>query len=301
MKPLACVGSAVMDHLFRLPDLPREPGKYVAGAHLDVGGGPAATAAVTVARLGRPVGLIAPVGADAAGAAIVSELRALDVDTRWVHAVPGATSSVSAVLVDGRGERVIVNHRDPQIDAAVAWVEAIAFDGFAALLSDVRWPRGNRLALERARAAGVTTVLDGDVCPDDMTPLVALADHAAFSQPGLRRFTGESDPERGLRAAAARTPGVVYVTLGGAGCLWLDGGRLRRLPAFPVPVVDTTGAGDVFHGALLVAIADGLAGEAAVRFASAAAALKCTRPGGRDGIPTRQELTAFLAGRPLDG
>jgi sulfofructose kinase len=297
MTNLACVGSAVLDRLFRLAALPRDKGKYVAHGYMDVGGGPAATAAVAVARLGRRVELIAPVGADSTGAAIVSELRARAVETRFVRAVAGAGSSVSAVLVDSDGERMIVNHRDRRIDEAVDWLDDIDFGGYAALLSDVRWPRGNRVALERARAAGVVTVLDADVCPDDMAPLVALADHAAFSQPGLERFTGEADLERGLRQAAERTAGVVYVTAGAGGCYWLEGGDLRHLPAFAVPVADTTGAGDVFHGALLVAIAEGLAGAAAVRFASAAAALKCTRPGGRDGIPDRAELLAFLADR----
>jgi sulfofructose kinase len=295
MKPLACVGSAVIDRLFQLPALPKEPGKYVAERYMDVGGGPAATASVAVARLGHPAQLIAPVGADATGEAIMSELRARGVDTAWVHPVPGATSSVSAVLVDRHGERLIVNHRHPLIDSDVDWTGDIDFSGYAAVLSDVRWPRGNRRALERAKAAGVTTVLDGDVCPDDMTPLVALADHAVFSAPGLRRFTGEDDPARALRIAAGRTSGAVYVTLGADGCLWLEGDTLQALPAFKVAVVDTTGAGDVFHGAFLVAIAEGMTGAVALRFAAAAAALKCTRPGGRDGIPTRAELTDFLA------
>lgn len=294
MKPLACVGSAVLDRLFQMNKLPRDAGKFVASGYIEVGGGPAATAAVAAAKLGREVHLIAPVGHDSTAASIIFELNERNVDTTWVHMIENATSSVSAVLVDEAGERMIINHRHPLIDGVPDWVNDIDFTAYDALLSDVRWPRGNRLALERAKDANVLTVLDADVCPDDMSPLVALADHVAFSQPGLTRFTGKSDPEDGLRAAAERTDGIVYVTAGAAGCFWLDAGKLRHLPAFEVSVVDTTGAGDVFHGALLVALSEGMSGEQAVRFASGAAALKCTRAGGRDGIPTRIELQAFL-------
>lgn len=294
MKPLACVGSAVLDRLFQMSKLPDKPGKFVARGYVEVGGGPAATAAVTVAQLGCAVSLIAPVGQDSTGSAIIFELSERKVDTTWVHMIENATSSVSAVLVDEAGERMIVNHRHPRIDEQPDWLSGIDFGAFGALLSDVRWPRGNLLALERAKAAGVLTVLDADVCPDDMSPLVALADHVAFSEPGLARFTGCTDLEAGLRMAAGRTAGMVYVTAGSEGCYWLDNGVLCHLPAFPLKVVDTTGAGDVFHGALLVALSEGLTGEAAVRIASGAAALKCTRAGGRDGIPNRHDLLEFL-------
>ena len=297
MKILACVGSAVLDHLFRIKKLPVESGKFVASNYAEIGGGPAATAAVAAARLGHAVQLIAPVGHDSTASSIIFELRERNVDTTWVHMVENATSSVSAVLVDEAGERLIINHRHPLIDGEPEWMKDIDFSAYGALLSDVRWPRGNRRAMEQAKTAGVMTILDADVCPDDMSPLVALADHAAFSQPGLARFTGETDIAAGLRVAAKRTDGVVYVTTGGEGCYWLEAGSLRHLPGFAVPVVDTTGAGDVFHGALLVALSEGMATEEAARFASGAAALKCTKPGGRDGIPDRAALLDFLTSR----
>lgn len=294
MKPCACVGIAVLDKVFRVNALPQQGGKYVAHQYAEIGGGPAATAAVAVARCGHPVDFIGRVGSDPSAKVITDELQQYGVGTDQVRRVAGAVSGLSAVLVDDQGERMIINHQDDKLDRSADWLNAIDFARYGAVLADVRWIAGAKAALNAARRAGVPTVLDADVTPEDISELVALADHVAFSQPGLARFTGTDSPEEGLRRARARTSGRVYVTLGSDGCLWLEGETLKHQPGFTVDVVDTTGAGDVFHGALLVAVAEGMATDQAVRFASGVAALKCTRLGGRAGIPDRAQIEQFL-------
>lgn len=131
--------------------------------------------------------------------------------------------------------------------------------------------------------------------PQDISPLVALADHAVFSTLGLKRMTGLQSPEEGLFQATTQTAGKVYVTLGSEGSLWIEDGHLCQQEAFSVNVVDTTGAGDVFHGALAVALAEKMPTKEAIRFASAVAAMKCTQPGGRAGIPNREQTESFLS------
>ncbi len=154
--------------------------------------------------------------------------------------------------------------------------------------------------LHGARVDGRIAVLDGDTTPDAAVKgLAPLASHVAFSQGGLQQFSGVTDPETGLRVAEERLSGWLCVTLGADGCLVLEKGAIRAVPAFPIEAVDTTGAGDVFHGALAVALAEGRDALAAVQFASAAAALKCTRFGGRHGIPDRPQVEAFMAHRPF--
>lgn len=138
------------------------------------------------------------------------------------------------------------------------------------------------------------TVLDGDITPQDISELVALSDHAAFSEPGLARLTGVKEMVSALKQAQTLTNGHVYVTRGSAGCDWLENGGRQHQPAFKVDVVDTTGAGDVFHGALAVALATGGDLAESVRFASGVAALKCTRPGGRAGIPDCDQTRSFV-------
>lgn len=159
----------------------------------------------------------------------------------------------------------------------------------------MRWHDGAKQAFTLARQQGVPTLLDADVTPQDIAELIALSDHAAFSAPGLRRLTQLDETENALKKAQTLTNGHVYVTQGRDGCFWLENDTLCHQPGFEVNVIDTTGAGDVFHGALAVSLGQKLPAADAVRFASAVAALKCTKPGGRAGIPDCDQTRSFLS------
>ena len=295
MIRIACVGIAVMDRIYYVEGLPTEGGKYVAKRYTEVGGGPAATAAVAAAKLGAQVDFIGRVGDDDTGNSLLAELESLGVNTRYTRRYAGAKSSQSAIMVDTQGERIIVNYPSPDLLPDADWLNEIDFSQWDVVLADVRWHEGARKAFTLARQAGVMTVLDGDVTPQGISELVALSDHAAFSEPGLARLTGISDPVAGLKQAQTLTNGHVYVTRGSEGCDWIKNNTLQHQSGFKVDVVDTTGAGDVFHGALAFSLAGGDAPEEAVRFASGVAALKCTRPGGRAGIPDCDQTRSFLS------
>ena len=282
MIRIACVGIAVMDRIYYVEGLPTEGGKYVAKRYTEVGGGPAATAAVAAAKLGAQVDFIGRVGDDDTGNSLLAELESLGVNTRYSRRYAGAKSSQSAIMVDAQGERIIVNYPSPDLLHDADWLNEIDFTQWDVVLADVRWHEGARQAFTLARRAGVMTVLDGDVTPQDTRELVALSDHAAFSEPGLKQ-------------AQTLTNGHVYVTRGSAGCDWIKNNTLQHQSGFKVDVVDTTGAGDVFHGALAFSLAGGDLPEEAVRFASGVAALKCTRPGGRAGIPDCDQTRSFLS------
>ena len=295
MIRVACVGITVMDRIYYVEGLPTEGGKYVAKRYTEVGGGPAATAAVAAAKLGAQVDFIGRVGDDDTGNNLLAELESLGVNTRYTRRYTGAKSSQSAIMVDAQGERIIVNYPSPDLLHDADWLNEIDFSQWDVVLADVRWHEGARQAFTLARRAGVMTVLDGDVTPQDISELVALSDHAAFSEPGLARLTGINDSEAGLKQAKTLTNGHVYVTRGSEGCDWIKNNTLQHQSGFKVDVVDTTGAGDVFHGALAFSLAGGDLPEEAVRFASGVAALKCTRPGGRAGIPDCDQTRSFLS------
>lgn len=295
MIRVACVGITVMDRIYYVEGLPTEGGKYVAKRYTEVGGGPAATAAVAAAKLGAQVDFIGRVGDDDTGNSLLAELESLGVNTRYTRRYVGADSSQSAIMVDAQGERIIVNYPSLDLLPDADWLNEIDFSQWDVVLADVRWHEGAKKAFTLARRAGVMTVLDGDVTPQDISELVALSDHAAFSELGLVRLTGLKEPEAGLRQAQTLTNGHVYVTRGSKGCNWIAHSVLRHQPGFSVDVVDTTGAGDVFHGALAFSLASGNAPAEAVRFASGVAALKCTRPGGRAGIPDCDQTRSFLS------
>lgn len=295
MIRVACVGITVMDRIYYVEGLPTEGGKYVAKRYTEVGGGPAATAAVAAAKLGAQVDFIGRVGDDDTGNSLLAELESLGVNTRYTRRYTGANSSQSAIMVDAQGERIIVNYPSPDLLPDADWLNEIDFSQWDVVLADVRWHQGAKQAFTLARRAGVMTVLDGDVTPQDISELVALSDHAAFSEPGLARLVGTKESESGLKKAQTLTNGHVYVTRGSEGCDWIKNNVLQHQPGFVVDVVDTTGAGDVFHGALAFSLASGNAMEDAVRFASGVAALKCTRPGGRAGIPNCDQTRSFLS------
>ncbi|EAP2741569.1 sugar kinase [Salmonella enterica] len=295
MVRIACVGITVMDRIYYVEGLPTEGGKYVAKRYTEVGGGPAATAAVAAAKLGAQVDFIGRVGDDDTGNSLLAELESLGVNARYTRRYTQAMSSQSAIMVDAKGERIIVNYPSPDLLPDADWLNDIDFSQWDVVLADVRWHDGAKQAFTLARQAGVMTVLDGDITPQDISELVALSDHAAFSEPGLARLTGMSEAIDALKKAQMLTNGHVYVTRGSEGCNWLEKAAVRHQPGFTVEVVDTTGAGDVFHGALAFGLASGYAIEEAVRFASGVAALKCTRPGGRAGIPDCEQTRSFLS------
>ncbi|MDX6021360.1 sugar kinase [Scandinavium sp. V105_16] len=295
MIRIACVGITVMDRIYSVGDLPTEGGKYVANNYREVGGGPAATAAVAAARLGAQVDFIGRVGDDDIGISLLRELESFGVSTRYTQRFTQARSSQSAIVVDAQGERIIVNYPSPDLMTDASWLDAIDFSQWDVVLADVRWHEGTKKALTLARQAGVTTILDGDITPQDIAELVTLSDHAVFSAPGLRRMTGEQSLALALEKSKMLTNGQVYVTDGSEGCFWLENQNLMHQPGFTVNVVDTTGAGDVFHGAYAFSLGRGEAGREGIRFASAVAALKCTRPGGRAGIPDRDQTCSFLS------
>ena len=203
---------------------------------------------------------------------------------------------MSAVLVDDAGERIIVNYTPSGLFDGGEHHQAGALAGVDAVLVDVRWPDGAALALAAASEAGIPGVFDFDRPMDARGHvLLAAASHVAFSHSALAGTAGSDDPKVGLARVAEHTDAWLAVTMGDAGVVWRDAGSTNHLPAFPVEVIDTVGAGDVFHGALALALAEGRPEVEAVRFASAAAALKCTRSGGRAGSPSRRDVEELLA------
>jgi sulfofructose kinase len=215
------------------------------------------------------------------------------VNTEGFKLFDGARSSVSGVFVDREGERHIINFRGQGLPDTADWLPLEKIASADAVLSDPRWPDGAEAAFAAARRAGVPTVLDAEVADAEIFErLLPLTDHAIFSEPALAGFAG-SDIDAALKRIERRGCRVSAVTLGERGVEWREGGEVHRLPAFAVAVVDTNGAGDVFHGAYAFALGAGMAVEEAMAFASAAAALKCAKPAGRGGIPTLDEITAF--------
>ena len=258
----------------------------------------AANAAATIARLGGKVELWSRVGDDDVGVKIRRGLKAAGVDVRNVQAFEESRSSTSAIIVDGAGERLIVAARDVNMPSGTSWLPTERLSETAAVLADPRWLEAARIVFEEAKKLSIPTVLDAEFAGrDTLAELLAVTDYAIFSTQGLDEFLPEGSREAKLAQVRKLGPRHAGVTMGAGGYLWLDGDGKGQCPAYQVDVVDTTGAGDVFHGAFTLALADGRPAAACARYGAAAAALKCTRLGARNGLPTAAELASFLAER----
>ena len=293
---LVCLGLSAFDLTWTVEQLPRGRGKTRA---LDLclgGGGMAANAAVAAARLGAIVQFWGRAGEDSAGRAMHEELAAQGVDVSHFRLFAQARSSVSGIMVDTSGERMIVNFRGADLPSDTSWLPLSAVAEFDAVLADPRWPEGALTMFQAARENGVPTVLDADVAEDAVfDALLPYTDYAVFSEPGLAGYAaGAAGAELGLRFARERGCLLAAVTLGERGVVWDDGRAVNRLPALAVRAVDTTGAGDVFHGALAFALGARMPVRDAFRFSSAVAALKCTTQGGRAGAPDLATVMSFL-------
>jgi sulfofructose kinase len=286
----------VQDFVFTLAQLPAGGGKFRSSEFASVGGGPAATAAAAIARLGGESLLVARVGADEVGSLIAAELEAYGVDCRHLRRFAGRRSSLSAVMLDAAGERMIVNHLDAAMPSDATWIPDPRAERVGAVLADTRWPEGARQALRLAREAGLPGVLDADRPVPADAALLGAASHVAFSEPGLEDLAGPGEAAESLARVSRDLPGWCCVTVGARGTLVARHGRIEHEPAFQVDVVDTLGAGDVWHGAFALALAEGLDEAVACRFAAAAAAVKVQRHGGRAGAPSREDTLALLAG-----
>jgi sulfofructose kinase len=300
MPRILCAGIAVLDEVFRVDTLPPPDGKVEATEFITVMGGCAVNAAVAVGRLGGKVRLAAPFGGppgeDASGDRVLAGLQSEGVDCTGCMRVPGCRTPVSAIFVNGRGERAIVNYRDRRLDAARPDNPEGLLDGIDAMLADNRFPDFVAPLCGAALRRGIPVVIDADKPTIDHHRLFAAATHVIFSAECLRATARTSDLAAGLAHMARFTNAFLAVTDGPGPVLWREDGSVRRMPVFPINAVDTLGAGDIFHGAFTLVLAEGRTIEIALRFAAAAAGLKCARFGGSAVAPLRAEVDALVAG-----
>lgn len=284
---VVCIGALTLDRIAVVDRVPAEDERVVAEPFTVAGGGPAATAAVALARLGARVGFCGVVGDDPAGRLVREQLEAEGVDVRWLETRPDVRTTESMILVSrSAGARTIVTTPSVAPDPATVPVAASA------------WLHVDQTGYASARAAlaGVTDApflsIDGGNPIEglDLTGVELYAPTAST----LRAVFPSDSLDAAVRAASAVARRVV-ATDGSAGSHVFHGGEVVAVPPFPIDAVSTMGAGDVFHGALLAGLIAGRDTIEAARWANAVAALSCRALDGRSGIPGARETEAFLA------
>ncbi len=284
-----CVGHASYDISLAAGHHPAADEKMSAEAMACCGGGPAANAAVAVARLGGSSALAAYLDNGAFGELHVGELQREGVDTRLI--VRGNSASpVSVSVAKPDGTRFLINHK---AEMDVLSGDAVDFSSLRprVILADGHEPALSMAALEAYPDA--PTVLDAGSVRSGTELLCGQVDYLVSSLRFACDYSACSEPEEALDVLAERAP-VVVITLGDQGLLWARNGGWGRLPAFDVQTVDSTGAGDAFHGGFAHGLVRGMDWLPLLRYASAVAALSCTRLGARPGLPTAAEVASFM-------
>ena len=292
-KHVLCVGAAVLDTLFRVHDMPKGEGKVLPYEMLQIAEGMASSAAYAVHRMGGRASLWGAVGDDETGSRILRDLSESGINTSGMTVATGARSALSTIIIDNRGERLIVPFYDHRLHEKKRSCTPQDIAPFDAVLVDVRWPELAFDVLTVARTLGKPAILDGDVAPVEiLEKLAPAASHIVFSEPAAVRLTGLETVKDMLPVLHARYPETfIAVTAGPAGCWWTEPNdpTVHFQETMSIEAVDTLAAGDIFHGTFALAIAERMESRAAIRLSSVAAALKCTVFGGRAGAPTREE------------
>jgi len=290
-----CAGIAVEDFLFKVNRFPEPGTKVYADAFIATTGGCAANAALAVTRLGGRARFAGPIGTDDASKRFAEGLAGAGVDISGLARIDGGSISISGIFIDASGEKVVATRRGEKLAEARPPDAAALVADVDIVVADNRFPDFVAPICKAARSRGIPVVLDVDRATQADDPLFDLASHVIFSSEALSATTGASDLGAALGRIAARIRAFLAVTNGPDPVLWMDAGTVRRLPVFAINAADTLGAGDTFHGAFALALAEGREAIAAMRFAAAAAAVKCMRFGGISGTPCRADVDAFLA------
>jgi ribokinase len=289
------LGYTATDYLAIVPHLPEFDTKLEAECLSVQGGGPVATALVTTNRLGFSSAYIGKVGDDGFGAFMLEELEREGVDVRRVVREKDAESQFAFIMVDKQGgHRTIVWTRGTVSKLRKGEADLAAIGTCKCLLLDDMEVEAAVEAASWAKEAKVPIVLDAGTLREGMRELLPFCDYIAAGREFGAQLTGTSDPLAAARRIHESTGNVSVVTIGEEGCVCVCTEGVYRQRAFKVSAVDTTGAGDVFHGAFAVGILKGWDVPKVLEFSSAVAAMKCRRLGGRPGIPNFQETMAFL-------
>jgi sulfofructose kinase len=292
-------GQNAVDHVCVLPEFPRPDTKTEILLRQRLAGGQVATAVVFASRLGLKGKYVGKVGSDEHGRFCLEALRAAKIDISSLKVEEGARNHYSLILVDqSSGERTIFWERDPKLNFRRGELRREELCSGRALLLDQNDPEASFQAAHWAQEEGIPVVADLDTPLPGSEELMRVVDFLIVSAGFATGFTGLAGSEEALLAMRGHGPGFIATTLGAGGAMALLGDQCVRFPAFRVQAVDTTGAGDIFHGAFIYGLLQNWPLRQIITFANAAAALNCTRLGAYADLPNLDEIKALINSQP---
>jgi len=289
------IGQCSWDYLATVGSFPANDTKAEVRDWQEQGGGPVATALVTLARLGVPCDFLGVIGDDLEGEKIVDSLRCEGIGVSGLIGRKQAISQKAFIAIEKlSAKRTIFWQRPTSPPLLPGELPEMTFDNCCFLLLDGLMSEVSLFAAEKARSLGVPVMLDAGKVRPGMLEVARLCDYLVASEQFACDLGWTGNPTAFRQQAKDLGAPVVTITLGAEGSITYLNNEIIAIPAFPVEALDTTGAGDVFHGAYIFGLLRGLELVDTIRFASAVAAIKCKRIGGRAGIPDLAESLRFL-------
>ena len=296
------IGTPYYDMVINVSKMPGLDGAAGANEAFYQGGGKVATAMAAAARLGRSAGMMAKVGENHRGQFIINDFRYNGVDTSAIIVdAPGTSSPFCLSLSEEEHKTRIFIGKEGTAGELLPEEIDYEYLGKAKYINLENGRPASAAAALFAREHGIVTVMDADNYQEGIVKLLPCLDVFIASEFFYRDMFGNLPYEEGCRKLLEAGPSTAIVTLGSRGSVGMtaqDG--FFRTESFQVPVRDTTGAGDVFHGAYIVGLLEGMDAPECARFASAVSAIKCTCFGGRTGIPNRETVQRFLETGEID-
>jgi len=299
-----CLGFGIcaLDYLSILDPYPGLDEKVDVLASSVQGGGPVPTAMATMAKLGAEVAFVGKIGDDYEGMVIQSELEKFGVDVDYLLIDENVKSLKAFIWVDkNSGKRTVALDKTrmrPVKPKEIFFLKDVSFEY---LHLDGRDKEANIFLAKKAKKDGSEVILDLGSLRGNLEELFPLVDYLVVSKKFAYDYTHLEDLSQACLELKKIGFKCVVITLSEKGCVWTDSLKVNYFPGFKLEMVDTTGAGDVFHGAFIFGLLkkwkseNGSVGmEKIIEFASACAALKCRKLGGREGIPTLKEVKDFL-------
>ncbi len=295
------LGQCALDYLFVIDSFPLPDTKKEIKDWTVCGGGPVATALVSLSRLGVNCYFYGIAGDDEIGKEIRDSLERENVDVNGLLKRPDSCSQVAFIAVEKKnGKRTIFWKRPSGRPLSPEEIKSSFLDNADFLLIDGLMAEASVYAARRAKEKNIPVMLDAGRMRKGMIELASICDYVVASEEFGKGFTGKEhagsfDPEKALMLMKSFGAKASTITLGNKGSVTMAGDEIFRVPAFTVEVVDTTGAGDVFHGGYIYGLLQRQDIKDAVQFATAFASLKCRKLGGREGIPALEEVEALIA------
>jgi sulfofructose kinase len=289
---IICLGNASADFLAVLSHYPKLDERIQAKSLTRQGGGEAATAAVAISRLGAKVSFVGKVGDDQTGAFVKESLEKEGVDASRLIVEKGKSSLFAFIAIDEKtGKRTIFWHRGNALMKEKE-IDRSFITSCSLLHLDHRHVEAATAAAGWAKKAGIPVTLDLDLINPQLEKLIKRTDVVLGSETLSKHIS--SQPSRAAEEILKLGPKVAVLTFGDQGCLVKNRQEEFFQPALKVRVADTTGAGDAFRGAFAYGIFRKWPLRKTTQVASLVSAIKCTKVGGRDGIPTRKEVESFI-------